>query len=201
MTGQSNIQKQHAILDAALQLFVQQGFHGVSTKAIASAAGISNGTLFHYFPTKDELVIGLYHHVKAQMRQSQAHVLPSDSPLKARIQHVFTSALHWALDYPVQFRYLQQFAASPYLHMLTQAEADEATRAELALLEEGVATGMLKAQPLPLLFTLVSSHVFGLNQYLIANPASPTAQQLTISQAFDLLWDMIAIPSTNTLTS
>jgi AcrR family transcriptional regulator len=39
-------------LAAALQLFVAFGFHGTPTSRIAAQAGVSNGTLFHYYKTK-----------------------------------------------------------------------------------------------------------------------------------------------------
>jgi AcrR family transcriptional regulator len=55
--SQFNIEKTDRILSTALKLFVTYGFHGTPTSKIASEAGISNGTLFHYFKTKDELFI------------------------------------------------------------------------------------------------------------------------------------------------
>ena len=59
--------KRKQILDAALKLFVELGFHGTPTSMIAKEAGVANGTLFHYFATKDELVIALYVAIKNQM--------------------------------------------------------------------------------------------------------------------------------------
>lgn len=44
--------KRQAILETALRLFVDQGFHGTSTASIAKQAGVATGTLFHHFPTK-----------------------------------------------------------------------------------------------------------------------------------------------------
>lgn len=47
--------KEH-ILETALKLFARQGFDGTSTKQIAQAAGVAEGLIFHYFPTKDDLL-------------------------------------------------------------------------------------------------------------------------------------------------
>ena len=49
-------QRESDILDAATRLFAEEGFHGTSTKKIAAAAGVSEGTLFHYFSTKHILL-------------------------------------------------------------------------------------------------------------------------------------------------
>lgn len=44
------------ILDAAQRLFAAQGFDATPTKAIAEQAGVPNGLIFYYFPTKKALL-------------------------------------------------------------------------------------------------------------------------------------------------
>ena len=44
------------IAEAAMRLFAEQGFAATSTKQIAGAAGVSEGLIFRYFPTKLELL-------------------------------------------------------------------------------------------------------------------------------------------------
>jgi TetR/AcrR family transcriptional regulator len=43
------------LLDAALALFVQKGYAATRVEEVARAAGVSKGTLFIYFPSKEEL--------------------------------------------------------------------------------------------------------------------------------------------------
>ena len=43
------------LLDAALDLFVEKGFAATRSEEVAARAGVSKGTLFLYFPTKEEL--------------------------------------------------------------------------------------------------------------------------------------------------
>ena len=45
------------ILDAALELFQEQGLEGTTTKQISRRAGIAEGTLFNYFKTKEDLAL------------------------------------------------------------------------------------------------------------------------------------------------
>ena len=52
-------ERERGILDAATKLFATAGFHATSTRKIAAAAGVSEGTVFHYFGSKNELMLGI----------------------------------------------------------------------------------------------------------------------------------------------
>ncbi|MCP4358914.1 MAG: TetR/AcrR family transcriptional regulator [Chloroflexi bacterium] len=47
------------ILDAAASIFSQKGYQNTTTKEIAAAASVSEGTLYNYFANKRELLIGV----------------------------------------------------------------------------------------------------------------------------------------------
>jgi AcrR family transcriptional regulator len=47
------------ILDAAAQVFADKGFHGATTKEIADAADVSEGTIYNYFGSKEDLLLGI----------------------------------------------------------------------------------------------------------------------------------------------
>jgi AcrR family transcriptional regulator len=47
------------IIKAAAQLFAEKGFHRTTTHDIAEAAEVSEGTLYNYFESKDELLLGI----------------------------------------------------------------------------------------------------------------------------------------------
>src|SRR3954464_7578982 len=53
----SKEERREQILDAALEVFAQQGLHGASTDEIAKRAGISQPYVFRLFGTKKELYV------------------------------------------------------------------------------------------------------------------------------------------------
>jgi AcrR family transcriptional regulator len=61
--------KREAILDAALPVFGQAGFHGASLREIARQCGVSHQSLMHYFPTKDELLLAVVRRRDERLRR------------------------------------------------------------------------------------------------------------------------------------
>ena len=51
--------RQWDILDAATKIFAEKGYEGGRTSDIAKEANISEGTIFRYFKTKKDLLVGL----------------------------------------------------------------------------------------------------------------------------------------------
>lgn len=63
-------QRESDIRQAATRLFADEGFHGTSTRKIAAAAGVSEGTLFHYFSTKNVLLLAILDDFYAHLIES-----------------------------------------------------------------------------------------------------------------------------------
>ncbi len=58
------------IADAALQLFFDRGFEGVTVDEIVSAAGVSRRTFFRYFETKEDALLADYPELNARLSQA-----------------------------------------------------------------------------------------------------------------------------------
>jgi len=52
--------KRRQILDAAVRVFARQGFHSARVSDIADEAGVAYGLVYHYFPSKDEVLNELF---------------------------------------------------------------------------------------------------------------------------------------------
>jgi AcrR family transcriptional regulator len=51
--------RKQQILDAAAHVFSQKGYEGATTREIAETADLAEGTLYNYFPSKRDLLIGV----------------------------------------------------------------------------------------------------------------------------------------------
>lgn len=56
------IGRREQLLEVAAHLFADQGVDGTSTKDLARAAGVSPALLYHYFPSKEELMLAVVEH-------------------------------------------------------------------------------------------------------------------------------------------
>ena len=50
------------ILDAAFDVFVKNGYNDTTMSHIVSESGLSKGAIYHYYPSKKELFLGLIDH-------------------------------------------------------------------------------------------------------------------------------------------
>lgn len=55
--GRMRVSRKESIIAAALELFAARGYEATSTAELARVAGVSEGTIFHHFKTKDGVLI------------------------------------------------------------------------------------------------------------------------------------------------
>lgn len=77
--------RREQLLDVALDLFATQGFDATSTQQIATAAGVTQGLVFHYFGSKEGLlraVLSTRHSFASQMADLLTEAETSPMPLE-----------------------------------------------------------------------------------------------------------------------
>lgn len=81
------------IMDTAQMLFFQHGYDDTSVQAIIDACGISKGTFYHYFDSKEELVDALAERFATQiMAVIQPIVDDADMDAVTKFQHLFQAS-------------------------------------------------------------------------------------------------------------
>jgi TetR/AcrR family fatty acid metabolism transcriptional regulator len=63
--------RRNQILDAAIKVFAEKGFHPATIKEIAAEAGIAHGSIYTYFENKTALLLGIFDRMKASIMQEQ----------------------------------------------------------------------------------------------------------------------------------
>jgi len=80
------------LLEAALALFVEKGFAATRSEEVAKAAGVSKGTLYLYFPSKEELLKAVIQHflgteIEAGIQEAAA----ADGPVVAVMEKLLVT--------------------------------------------------------------------------------------------------------------
>jgi AcrR family transcriptional regulator len=87
------------IVNAACELFYQQGYHATSVDQVIAAAGVSKPTVYNYFPTKEELCLGYLEERTrrevAMMNDSFQNLATPHERYSAIIQHVKKRIKSW----------------------------------------------------------------------------------------------------------
>jgi len=72
------------LTDTATEMFMQSGFDAVRVSDVAEACGVSEKTVFNYFPTKESLVLDRLDATMASLRTGL--IEPGDSPVEAALR-------------------------------------------------------------------------------------------------------------------
>ena len=191
MISQSIMNKEQKILNTALKLFVEFGFHGTPTSKIAKEAGVANGTLFHYFATKEALIKEVYVNIKNELNQLLMSKLEANDNIKITAKKIYFNTILWALSNKDKFHYIQQIHFSPHLSQIPAEVSLEQTKMHTEFIEQGKAKGAIKNMPTDLIFTLVNSQIMGIYQYVSTQAIEQ--QQDIIEQGFEMIWDLIEL--------
>ncbi|RAL22006.1 TetR/AcrR family transcriptional regulator [Thermoflavimicrobium daqui] len=103
------------IRNAALELFIRQGYHATSISDIAEKAGISKGLLYNYFKGKEELLATMVEARVGELIEVMNHAKAIETPAD-QLKHIIEGAIDNVYQKPEVFRF--------YLHLQTQPEAD-----------------------------------------------------------------------------
>ena len=162
--------KRQALLQAALELFTEYGFHGTPTAKIAQQAGVATGTLFHYFKTKEELINQLYLDIKEEFRERQTEGIVPELPLRVKVRRIWENMIRWFLQNPTKILFFRQFGASPYITALTKEQGMQHFKFVMELFEEGRREEIIKDMPPDMLFAIASGLIETIGMYFLKHP-------------------------------
>jgi AcrR family transcriptional regulator len=183
--------KRQLIINTAIQLFVENGFHGTATSKIAVNSSIATGSLFNYFKTKEELILAIYTFILEDLDSFIIGRLESHSISKQSFQSIFMAYVNWSIEHPLEHQYLQQFSHSPYSKLATVPILNQQKDPLFILIENGISLVLIKQLPASFIYSLFLAQINGLNSYIISNPLSNDKQLELIEDTFEMFWKMI----------
>jgi TetR/AcrR family fatty acid metabolism transcriptional regulator len=119
-----NSEKYQRILDAAVKVFANQGYHQSTVSQIAREAGVADGTIYLYFKNKDDILVQFYEYKTKQVfkrfheavDQADTAVEKLRNLIRAHLES-FQKDYHMAIVYQVETRQHRRLAEKPIKEM------------------------------------------------------------------------------------
>ena len=77
------------MLDAAFELFADKGYAATSMRSLATGLGVSTGTLYHYFGSKDDIFENMIRRVAERDVSAAIEAIPANADQLLRLQAIF----------------------------------------------------------------------------------------------------------------
>jgi AcrR family transcriptional regulator len=181
--------KRNAILAAAIQGFARNGL-ATPTSDVSKAAGVAEGTLFTYFPTKGDLVNAVYRDIKADLASAVFSAYPRKKNARTRLRHVWDRYVDWGASHPAAHRVLKEIELWGGLTKESRT-SDASSRNELEALAQSFREQHLVRKDLT--EDYVGAVVNALEEMtislMISDPAHASRHRLL---GFEVLWSGIA---------
>lgn len=134
-----------AIDGAALELFAELGYHATSMRAIAAAAGVQPAAIYHWYPSKEAILVGFQDEFMDRLTEKVVaavgeHEDPAQRLAAAVREHVVYHGLHQREAFVTDSE-IRALADSPRDALLAQRDAYQ--RRFVEMIEAGVEAGSL----------------------------------------------------------
>jgi TetR/AcrR family transcriptional regulator, transcriptional repressor for nem operon len=135
--------KRNKILDTALEIIYRKGYKDASIQDIIDALDISKGAFYHYFSSKQELLIALVERMKTAATQQLA-VIAEDDSLTAiqKFNRYFEMSIRWKAENKQLTRSAIQLWYAEQNALFRQKLSTEALRYTSALFEIFIKQGL-----------------------------------------------------------
>ena len=93
-------EKKEKIRDAAVEIFAENGYANAKMKTIAAAAGISVGSLYQYFDTKEEIFLDALQTMRRELESVLMPLVSAEVPFLNKIETVLRTLYRFSCRHP-----------------------------------------------------------------------------------------------------
>ncbi|MEO5614875.1 MAG: TetR family transcriptional regulator C-terminal domain-containing protein [Cypionkella sp.] len=146
----------NTILDAALDVFSQQGFRGATLDQIADVAGLSKPNLLYYFPSKEAVHTALLNQLLRNWLDPLRAMNPEGDPV-AEIMGYVHRKLELSRDFPRESRLFanEMLQGAPRMRDVIEGDLKSLVDEKAAVLQAWMDQGRIaKLPPVHLIFSI-----------------------------------------------
>jgi AcrR family transcriptional regulator len=177
-----------ALLEAAIKVFAEHGL-AAPTSLVSKTAKVSEGSLFTYFESKDELVNAVYRELRLDLAAAIANDFPRKGNVRDRFEHVWRRYVGWGVDNPVGKRALRVASMSKVIRSEVRA-ASGVLFAEIDRLHADALEQRLLADVPKVMVSQALKALAEMTMDLVAE--HPSQKNALVAAGFGMLWRALA---------
>lgn len=183
--------KKTLLLESALELIRENGFHGTPVSMVAKHAGVAAGTVYTYFQSKDEMIKELYTYVKSQIYLEISGKDDPSLPFQDRFYALWENMTGLYLAKPSIQSFMEQFVSSPYNTSELQQSVDAWGKWLEQFFLQGIDQGILRTLSPKILSVMVIGSIISLVRYLIYFQSTTKTMGEDLNLIPQMVWDGI----------
>lgn len=147
-TRQKKDAKRTAMMQAAVQVFAEKGYHAATVRDVVKAADVAIGTFYFYFPDKETLFVHLYEETADFLLQTIDQAVRSRSDLAQQLSRGIQAYLNIAVYEPavVQLLLVGGVGAVPSLEAKRLAFRERLVQVWQRPLDKAIDSGVIPGQ-------------------------------------------------------
>jgi len=181
-------EQEDMILCAAAKCVQQTSLLDFTMSAIAKEAGVSNGTLFNNFATKQALFDAVYLFSKFHMAESLLNEISPGDSLKRMFYILWKKTVVWGITFPKEHEVLCLLRSANVISSEVTAQADGMFASSTNKLVEAMEQGMIATIPVELLCELANANIITAIKYATAHNISGEELNQHINLTFEIFW-------------
>ncbi|MGL5963838.1 MAG: TetR/AcrR family transcriptional regulator [Fusobacteriaceae bacterium] len=184
--------KRDDILNATLNLVMDEGLHSLTFSKIFKKANVGSGTLYNYFKNMDELIYALYEICFQDLTDEVMKNYNYNTEVYPRFKHLIEGSLKYSLTYPDRMVFVTDLIYSSYMpERYRDTENNKIFSEILAVIKSGQVKGAIRQINPDLCISMIFGIIFFGVKGTLINRYSLDEYQ--ISQIVDSCWKAIKI--------
>ena len=190
MARKPSPEKRAQYLRTALKLFVANGVQNTSTATIAKEAGTAAGTLFLYFPTKQDLINELVMDIVRVQSKTINSALTPDLSARDSFLAIWEGSIRWFLANMEAYQYIQLVRDSGMISDDVVQESNTYFDFYYTAIQKGLDETAIKPFPIELIGEMLYRAIVAIMNLIKVQPDDIRREEY-IRSGFEIFWNGI----------
>lgn len=185
--------KKTCIIQSALDLIQEHGFHASPVSQVAKNAGVASGTIYTYFENKEALIFGIYEYATEEIKKYISDRDNSSFSFKDRFYNYWKNLTDFYELNPSIHSFYDQFLNSPFNSEEIQHQSNAWHEFAYSFFEDGIKQGAIKPLNPVVLSILVNTNVNSIVRIKQNFKKKLERNNMELNEISHLIWDGIKV--------